>query len=254
MILNTEAIVIASQKYGDSSKIITFFTKDFGIIKAIAKGSLQIKSKFGSALEILSYDNINFYSKPEGHLQLLSDAEILRPFYNLSKSLEHITIGFALCETILKTLDEQYKNPIIFGYLVESLNCLNNLSLNPANILIKFLINLSYTLGFGINFDNNEIENEHSPSKFNKQKYLLNLENGNFKIINNYSNNNENFDIVDIKLLKKIYNINNLPINNIGDIEFSMTEISKIINILSKYYHYHLGKYFYLESMRLLVK
>ncbi|HRS01420.1 MAG TPA: DNA repair protein RecO [Bacteroidota bacterium] len=177
MILNTEAIVIASQKYGDSSKIITFFTKDFGIIKAIAKGSLQIKSKFGSALEILSYDNINFYSKPEGHLQLLSDAEILRPFYNLSKSLEHITIGFALCETILKTLDEQYKNPIIFGYLVESLNCLNNLSLNPANILIKFLINLSYTLGFGINFDNNEIENEHSPSKFNKQKYLLNLEN-----------------------------------------------------------------------------
>ncbi|HRT68589.1 MAG TPA: DNA repair protein RecO C-terminal domain-containing protein, partial [Bacteroidota bacterium] len=136
----------------------------------------------------------------------------------------------------------------------ESLNCLNNLSLNPANILIKFLINLSYTLGFGINFDNNEIENEHSPSKFNKQKYLLNLENGNFKIINNYSNNNENFDIVDIKLLKKIYNINNLPINNIGDIEFSMTEISKIINILSKYYHYHLGKYFYLESMRLLVK
>jgi len=254
MILSTEAIVIASQKYGDSSKIITFFTKDFGVIKAIAKGSLQIKSKFGSALEILSYVNINFYNKHEGHLQLLSDAEILRPYYNLSKSLEHITIGFALCETILKTLDENYKNSIIFANLVESLNCLNNLPFNPANILIKFLIDLANILGFSINFNGNNDLFSQPPSKLKKQKYSLNLENGNFKIINNYSNNNENYDIIDTELLKKIYNINNLPINNIGEIDFSMAEVSKAINILSKYYHYHLGKYFYLESMRLLIK
>lgn len=246
MIQTSEAIVIASQKYGDSSKIATFFTKDFGTIKAIAKGSFQIKSKYGSALEVLSYVNINFYSKPEGHLQLLSDAEIVRPYYNLSKSFEHITVGFALCETILKTLDEHYKNPLIFQNFAQSLNLLDNLPSNPSNILIKFLLDSARILGFGINLNNGQEKNKSN--NLNKQKYILNLDIGDFKIIDN----NVNFDAIDRELMNKIYKINILPIEQCLDVQLSFGEIRQVINILCKYYNYHLGKYFYLESMRLL--
>ena len=254
MIQSTEAIVVASQKYGDSSKIVTFFTKDFGIIKAIAKGSLQIKSKFGSALEILSYVQINFYSKPEGHLQLLSDAEIVCPNYNLSKSFEHITIGFALCEVITKTLEENYRNPFIFNELVHSLNYLNNLAANPSNILIKFLLDLARILGFAVNLNitNDTAQNLDSNSK--QHKYLLNLENGNFQIINNNSNNYKNYDFIEKELMEKIIKINIFQIDELGNIELSINEVGQLINILSKYYHFHLGKYFYLESMRLLTE
>lgn len=246
MIQTSEAIVITSQKYGDSSKIVTFFTKDFGIIKAIAKGSFQIKSKYGSALEVLSYVNINFYSKPEGHLQLLSDAEIVRPYYNLSKSFEHITVGFALCETILKTLDEHYKNPHIFQNFAQSLNLLDNLPSNPSNILIKFLLDSARILGFGINLNNGQEKNKSN--NLNKQKYILNLDIGDFKIIDN----NVHFDTIDRELVNKIYKINILPVEQCLDVQLSIGEIRQVINILCKYYNYHLGKYFYLESMRLL--
>ena len=254
MIQSTEAIVIASQKYGDSSKIATFFTKDFGIIKAIAKGSLQIKSKFGSALEILSYVQINFYSKPEGHLQLLSEAEIVRPYYNLSKSFEHITIGFALCETISKTLEENYKNPIIFNELVQSLNYLDKLPANPTNILIKFLLNMASILGFAINFNLDYNLSNSIPSKSRKYKYKLNLENGNFQIMNNNSNNYADYDIFEEDLMDKIIKINILQIDQIENVQMTINEAKKMINLLSKYYHFHLGKYFYLESMRLLTE
>ncbi|MCE5305400.1 MAG: DNA repair protein RecO [Chloroherpetonaceae bacterium] len=256
MILTTEAIVLASQKYGDSSKIATLFTEDFGIMKAIAKGSYQMKNKFGSSLQVLSYININFYNKPEGHLQLLSNAEIIRPNFNLSKSFEHITIGFALCETILKTLDEHYKNSQIFLKLVQSLNLLDSLPQYPFNILIKFLLDLAKILGFEISIINDEsIESIHelidkSSSKKINHNYTLNIENGNFKITNFNANNNT----IEQDLLKKIYEINILPISEIEDIEISIPEMNKIMNLMSKYYHFHLDKYFYLESMRLLLQ
>lgn len=254
MIQSTEAIVIASQKYGDSSKIATFFTKDFGIIKAIAKGSLQIKSKFGSALEILSYVQINFYSKPEGHLQLLSDAEIVRPYYNLSKSFEHITIGFALCETIIKTLEENYRNPVIFNELVQSLNNLDKLPANPTNILIKFLLKLTSILGFAINFNSDNNLSQIPLINSKNHKYKLNLESGNFQIKNNNSNNYVDYDLIEEDLMQKIIKINILQIEQIENVQMTINESKRLINLLSKYYHFHLGKYFNIESMRLLTE
>jgi len=37
-LFKTNAIVIRSTNYGESDKIVTFFTKDFGKLKGIAKG------------------------------------------------------------------------------------------------------------------------------------------------------------------------------------------------------------------------
>ena len=41
MLIKTDAIILATMKFRDTSKIVTFYTKEYGKIKGIAKGALQ---------------------------------------------------------------------------------------------------------------------------------------------------------------------------------------------------------------------
>ena len=51
-----EGIIIREKDYGDTSKIIDIFTKEYGIIGVIAKGSKSMKSKLRSVTTKFTYD------------------------------------------------------------------------------------------------------------------------------------------------------------------------------------------------------
>ena len=59
----THAIVIRSLNYGESDKIITFFTRDYGKLKAIAKGARRSRKRFQNALGLFSHIRLNFFDK-----------------------------------------------------------------------------------------------------------------------------------------------------------------------------------------------
>ena len=79
MIESTDAIVLRAIKYGDTSKIVTLYTRRFGKVAVIAKGARSAKSKFGSALEPMSLIQAVFYRKENREVQLLSQADLLHP-------------------------------------------------------------------------------------------------------------------------------------------------------------------------------
>jgi DNA repair protein RecO (recombination protein O) len=49
--LRTEAIVLRAIDYGESDRIVTFCTADFGKIRGIAKGARRSRKRFANALE-----------------------------------------------------------------------------------------------------------------------------------------------------------------------------------------------------------
>ncbi len=52
--ISTPAIVLATIRYGETSKIARLATRDLGVQSAIAKGALRPRSRFGAALHVLS--------------------------------------------------------------------------------------------------------------------------------------------------------------------------------------------------------
>jgi hypothetical protein len=115
-------------------------------------------------------------------------------------------------------------------------------------------MDIARILGFAINLniDNDLAQNLTSNSKENK--YLLNLENGNFQIIKNYSNKYKNYELIEKELMEKIIKINILQFEELEKIQLSINEVKKLISIMCKFYHFHIGKYFNIESMRLLTE
>ena len=77
MLVTTEAIVLRSRKQGDTSKIVSLYTRDYGFVDVIAKGAREMKSKFGSALEPFTLSKVTFYKKEGRDLYLLANAEVI---------------------------------------------------------------------------------------------------------------------------------------------------------------------------------
>ena len=50
-LVSTPAVVLATHRYSETSKIVRLATLDLGVQSAIAKGALRPRSRFGAALQ-----------------------------------------------------------------------------------------------------------------------------------------------------------------------------------------------------------
>ena len=73
-LFKTDAIVVRSLNYGESDRIITFFTRDFGKIKGIAKGARRSKKRFQNALGLFSHLRLIFFEREEMSLMRVDGA------------------------------------------------------------------------------------------------------------------------------------------------------------------------------------
>ncbi len=117
----TQGVVLRSRKIRESSKIVLFFTRDFGKISVVAKGSLKPKSKFGASLELFTRCAIIFYSKQDRNLHTLSHAEILSSYENLKKDVVKLAYGGVVGELVEKFCPNEEPNRAIYELLAKTL-------------------------------------------------------------------------------------------------------------------------------------
>jgi DNA repair protein RecO (recombination protein O) len=78
----SEAIVLQSYALGEADRLVSFFSRTIGRIRGVAAGARKPKSRFGSALERLSYIHIWFYERENRDLVRISQCEIIESFVN----------------------------------------------------------------------------------------------------------------------------------------------------------------------------
>jgi DNA repair protein RecO (recombination protein O) len=100
--LSTPAIILATFRYGESSKIIRLATESAGVQSAIAKGALRPKSRFGAALQVLSEGHAHLIIHPNRELQLLTAFDLHRVRVGLAREMERYSAATALSEVMLR--------------------------------------------------------------------------------------------------------------------------------------------------------
>ncbi|HRP02922.1 MAG TPA: DNA repair protein RecO [Candidatus Kapabacteria bacterium] len=151
MIDKSTGIVINSIKYGDSSKIITAFTKDYGKLAFIAKGARNTKSKFGAALEALTISEFTFYNKVNSDLLLLSNADIIKSNVKLIKDNGKLLTGLMTAEAVNNTQEKRNINSTLYQLFEDLIYKLNDCQNEPFHLFNLFMFNLSQIMGFAIN-------------------------------------------------------------------------------------------------------
>jgi len=151
-IVKTEAVVLKAIKYRDTSKIVTFFSKEHGKLSAILKGARSSKTMYGNALEPMSHVALVLYEKKGRDIQTLTQCEPVHAYRHLFEDFDKMGIGMAVIELIRDIAHEQEKNVPLFHLLTETLNALNSASRNYLNLFFYFEIRMLDILGFSPSF------------------------------------------------------------------------------------------------------
>ena len=87
MITKTKGIVINEVNYGETSKILTVLTEDYGSIGIMAKGARTMKSKLRGVSQKLVYGEFSINKKDKG-LSSLHEVSVVNslfsPFFKIN--------------------------------------------------------------------------------------------------------------------------------------------------------------------------
>ena len=92
----SESFILRTYPFSESDLIVSFFTRDQGKLRGVAKRARRPKSNFGSALERLSQARVAYYQKETRELVTLASCELIRSQfdliadYNVSVALDYV--------------------------------------------------------------------------------------------------------------------------------------------------------------------
>lgn len=81
---DTEALVLKSYNLSEADRIVVFFTRQFGVVRGVAKGAKRLRSRFGSTLEPFSTVNLTFFQKEDRELVSIQNVELQRSRFDVA--------------------------------------------------------------------------------------------------------------------------------------------------------------------------
>ncbi len=92
----TEALVIKEMNVGESDRLVTLFTREYGVIKAFASGAKNIKSKKGAATYLLTYSSFTIKRKKDSFR--IYEATPISMFFGAGSDIEILSLSQYFCE------------------------------------------------------------------------------------------------------------------------------------------------------------
>lgn len=119
--LTTPAIVLRARPFGESDKIVSFFTLHHGKFTGIAKGALRSRKRFANSLETFSLVNLAFQDRSHSNLPLILSADLVRGPRVLMTDLSRIAYASYLLEITDGLVGEREENRALFEHLKDGL-------------------------------------------------------------------------------------------------------------------------------------
>ena len=120
-VLSSEAVILRTWPVHEADLVVSFFTRDYGRMKGIAKSALKSRRRFGGALEPMTLARAWFAERPRQELVRLDQLEILRS--PLSAPVDHARMAVLsfFAEVLDESLPEHDPQDAVFRLLVSVL-------------------------------------------------------------------------------------------------------------------------------------
>ena len=147
MIVRTDAVVLRTMDYGETSRIATLLTRSHGVVGVLARGARRPTSTFGSTLQPMSAIQVVFYHRPGRGLQTLKETAYMIRWTRLPSEFARVGLGLRAVEVARAVLGEGEAHPLALDVLVRTLATLDAADA-PANAVPWFQLRLAALLGF----------------------------------------------------------------------------------------------------------
>lgn len=120
-VLTSEAVVLRTWPLHEADLIVSFFTRDYGRIKGVAKAALKSRKRFGGALEPMTQARAWFAERPRQELVRLDQLEIVRSPLSAQVDYTRIAVLSFFAEVLDEALPEKDPQETVFRLLVSVL-------------------------------------------------------------------------------------------------------------------------------------
>src|SRR5260370_41382810 len=84
----SEAFALRTYPYKEADLIVSFFTRDQGKLRGVARRARKPKSNFGAGLGRLSHATVSYYQKGKSELVSLNSCELVHPQFPLASVVQ----------------------------------------------------------------------------------------------------------------------------------------------------------------------
>lgn len=229
MLVEVEGIILNTKDYSDTSKIITLFTYEYGVIGVLAKGSKSLKSKLRSVTDKMTYAKFTIVYKKD-KLSILNEASVINNFSNIKKDIEKIGYAGYILDLSYQVYKHSEDNEI-YKLLISTLIKINE---NFNSLALTNILELKYLEYLGV------MPNLNGCSICGKTNIVtLSSDKGGYLCSNCVSND----PIVSDKAIKLIRMYYYVDINKITKFDINNKVINEVDRFIDEYYERYTGLY-----------
>jgi DNA repair protein RecO (recombination protein O) len=152
MLQNTRAIILRTVPFGETSLVVTAFTRVYGLQSYMVKGARSTGKKGQSLRPYLQPGallDLVVYHHPTEHLQYIREMRWAKVYDKVLSSVVHHSIADFMLELLIKCIRQSEPNPVLFD-AVENYFLLLDVA-EPgvmANLPLHFALFLAGEMGF----------------------------------------------------------------------------------------------------------
>ena len=163
-LVTTQATILKTYEYSETSKILRLLTRDLGLSSVIAKGARRPKSRFGGLLEPYTDGIATFYTKEGRELHTLSAFELQRERQSLGRDLLRYAGAGLLTEIALRFAASSADRELFEG-LRQGLDRLVDEDVAVETLILTEAWKLIERLGFAPSIDRCSLCNRPTPAE-----------------------------------------------------------------------------------------
>jgi DNA repair protein RecO (recombination protein O) len=121
-VLSSEAVVLRTWPVHEADLIVSFFTRDYGRVRGVAKSALKSRKRFGGALEPMTLAHAWFAERHGQELVRLDQLEIVRSPLSAPVDPVRMTVLSFFAELLDEALPDHDPQETVFRLLVSVLD------------------------------------------------------------------------------------------------------------------------------------
>jgi DNA repair protein RecO (recombination protein O) len=122
----SDSFILQTYPFREADLVVSFFTRDQGKLRGVARRARRPKSSFGSGLERLSHATVSYYQKENRELVSLNSCELTQSQFALASNYESSVALDYLAEVTEQLLPPNETNERHFRLLIAVLDFLHS--------------------------------------------------------------------------------------------------------------------------------
>ena len=233
-----EGIILKHKNFREVDRLITIYTKQYGKLELLSKGSRKIKSKLAGSLEPFFYVKMQIAKGKK--IDVITSSEVIKNNKNLASNLEKIALASFIFEVLDNATKVYQKDEKTFQLLIETMGIIDQareIEKIKSKIIWFFVWRTLDLAGFKPEFD----KCLKCKKDFDTEKYFFDYKNGGI-ICLNCQNKVKNKIAVTSKLINIMKLIYKEDFTHLEDLHIENKISQHFSKITFLFLKYHLEK------------